>query len=161
MVIKNLNRLLQLQQKKDNVVSPFLIDFTKCNYIKNVDDKFYLGVRKKLRTVDIDIPYIEKFENKKDFIKSLNNINIVPLKGMYEYENGEMELVINYINVNTLVAAYFNKDEQVILDNMSLNENGIPSNLIALDFVFQNNMTITMNIFKENWSDWRVKYTRI
>jgi hypothetical protein len=191
MGIVNLKDRLVLLQNKDTrteeqnerygsekLMSPFILNFSLVDILFNGDSKFciddnidldryFIEEKKLLSSNLIEVPYLEKFGNKKDFLLSLSKIEMFQIKGRQLLPNKDSQgnlclsegSVFFLINTKRLVNVKLNDDIQEKLDDKSMLENGIISDMIALDFVFESGI-YTISIFKEEWIKWKNTHIR-
>lgn len=151
-----------------NLENIFNIKFTLIDYIKykkvDEEDVFTVPVREKLKTDEIEIPWKEKFSDKNDFLKQLRSIDFYLLRAkeiiIKDNKIIKEEVYSNVFNTNRLKMIYLDKEKQKEIEEIYRIQNGIASDTFVLNFVFDNNIILRVNVFKNDWLNWRANSLR-
>lgn len=151
-----------------NLENIFNIKFTLIDYIKykkvDKEDVFTVPVREKLKTDEIEIPWKEKFSDKNDFLKQLRSIDFYLLRAkeiiIKDNKIIKEEVYSNVFNTNRLKMIYLDKEKQKEIEEIYRIQNGIASDTFVLNFVFDNNIILRVNVFKNDWLNWRANSLR-
>jgi len=161
----------------EKLMAPFIVNFGKIDVIYNGDslfcddkdnidlEKFFIKESKFLTDEMVEIPFLEKFGDKKDFLLSLARIKIFKIKGKQLLPSLDKDGTLNLsegnvfflINTNRLISVRLNKTNQEKLDDKSMIERGIISDMISLNFMFEGRIE-NINIFKEEWIKWKANH---
>ena len=160
-----MNKMLGFGSNLDNI---FNIKFTKIDYIKykkdEEEDIFLVPVREKLKTDEIEIPWKDKFTDKNDFLRHLKSVDFYGLRGKdIIIKNDKIiaeEVYTVYFNTERLKLIYLDKEQQIKLEELNKIQNGFAADVFALNFVFENNMILKVNVFKTEWLSWRANSLR-
>ena len=163
--VVQLDKMLGFGSNLENI---FNIKFTHIDYIKykKIDDEdvFTVPVREKLKTDEIEIPWKEKFTDKNDFLKQLKSIDFYLLKGKeIIIKNNKIikeEVYSNIFNTNRLKMIYLDKERQKEIEEIYKIQHGIASDTFVLNFVFDNNIILRVNVLKNDWLSWRANSLR-
>ncbi len=163
--VVQLDKMLGFGSNLDNI---FNIKFTHIDYIKykkvDEEDVFTVPVREKLKTDEIEIPWKEKFTDKNDFLKQLKSIDFYLLKAkeiiIKDNKIIKEEVYSNIFNTNRLKMIYLDKEKQKEIEEIYRVQSGIASDTFVLNFVFDNNIILKVNVFKNDWLSWRANSLR-